>query len=113
MQHPSYRLRLQQSISLYKRTNLLPKPFRHLAYALIYWLESLWIDAKTEATVNTAIDAYKAQEGHQTAIRPPIYQETTKAGHRLPQMRLTAPWVSNSSQSQQHKIDDTTTTDES
>ena len=111
MQQPSHRLRLQQSISLYKRTNLLPKPLRYLAYALIYWLESLWIDAKTEAAVNTAIDAYKAQEGHQAAIRPPTYQETTKAGHRLPQMRLTAPWLSNSPPSQQHESNDTTTTD--
>ena len=66
----------------------------HLVFALLWWLEEKFLDARIKVEVDEAIKKYHEEmDKVDPVIPPPIYTETLSEGSTsLPEMRLTAPW---------------------
>ena len=85
------RLRLNEFKALYKtwKTNI---PYlNHLLLGVLVFIENILINNRVKVELDKAI---KEWEDTLPPPPPPIYTETPSAtSTRLPEMRLTAPWV--------------------
>ena len=67
----------------------------HLVFALLWWLEDKFLDARIKVEVDEAIkEHHEEMDKVDPVIPPPIYTETLSEGSTsLPEMRLTAPGI--------------------
>ena len=65
----------------------------HLLLGLLVWLEEKFIDYRVTTTVDEAIEEYeKIEEPMPDCVTPVYTEKLSEASTRLPEMRLTAPW---------------------
>ena len=88
------RLRLNEFKALYKAWRTKIPWVDHLLLGLLVWVETKLIDNRVEVEITEAIKEWETLHPQSPPIPPPIYTETPSAtSTRLPEMRLTAPWV--------------------
>jgi len=84
-------LRLNEFKTLYKvwKTNI--PYFNHLLLGVLVFIENVLINNRVKVELDEAIEEW---EDTLPPPPPPIYTETpSDTSTRLPEMRLTAPWV--------------------
>ena len=65
----------------------------HLLLGLLVWLEEKLISTRVDNEVDQAIEEYEKMEEPMPDCVTPVYTEKlSEASTRLPEMRLTAPW---------------------
>lgn len=84
-------LKLNEFKALYKALRTKIPWVDHLLLGLLVWLETKLIDNRVKVEVDEAIKEY--QSLHVEEPVAPVYTEKpSETSTRLPEMRLTAPW---------------------
>jgi TPP-dependent pyruvate/acetoin dehydrogenase alpha subunit len=86
-------LKLAEFKALYKAWKTSIPWLDHLLLGFLVWLEEKLIDARVKAEVDTAIEEYQKIEPPMPDMVTPVYTEKpSDTSTSLPEMRLTAPW---------------------
>ena len=89
------KLRLNEFKALYKAWKTKIPWVDHLLLGLLYWIEEKLIDNRIKVELDEAIKEWETL--HETDLPDmvsPIYTEKpSDTSTRLPEMRLTAPWI--------------------
>jgi len=86
-------LRLNEFKALYKAWRTKIPWVDHLLLGLLVWLEEKLISTRVDNEVDQAIEEYEKMEEPMPDCVTPVYTEKlSEASTRLPEMRLTAPW---------------------
>ena len=93
------KLRLNEFKALYKAWKTKIPWVDHLLFGLLYWLEEKLIDNRVKVEVDEAIKKYETlHEVPMPNMVTPVYTEKpSDTSTRLPEMRLTAPWYTDTS----------------
>jgi hypothetical protein len=94
------RLKLNEFRVLYKTWRRGVPWLDHLLLGLLVWIEEKLINNRVKVEVDQAIEEYKKIEPPTPDMVTPVYTETPSASAnshsdtstKLPEMRLTAPW---------------------
>ncbi|WJZ48586.1 hypothetical protein [Synechococcus phage DSL-LC07] len=94
------RLKLNEFRVLYKTWRRGVPWLDHLLLGLLVWIEEKLINNRVKVEVDQAIEEYKKIEPPMPDMVTPVYTETPSASAnshsdtstKLPEMRLTAPW---------------------
>ena len=90
-------LRLNEFKALYKALRTKIPWVDHLLLGLLVWLETKLIDNRVKVEVDEAIKEY--QSLHVEEPVAPVYTEKpSETSTRLPEMRLTAPWYTDTNE---------------
>lgn len=86
-------LKLNEFKILYKAWRTSIPWVDHLLLGLLVWLEEKLISTRVDNEIDQAIEEYQKLEEPLPDCVTPVYTETSsEASTRLPEMRLTAPW---------------------
>ena len=87
------RLKLNEFKVLYKTWRTTIPWFDHLLLGLLVWLEEKLISTRVDNEIDQAIKGYQSLQEPLPNCVTPVYTETSsEASTSLPEMRLTAPW---------------------
>ena len=90
-------LKLNEFKALYKALRTKIPWVDHLLLGLLVWLETKLIDNRVKVEVDEAIKEY--QSLHVEEPVAPVYTEKpSETSTRLPEMRLTAPWYTDTNE---------------
>ena len=89
------KLVLNEFKAIYKALKTGNPPLDHLLLGLLKWLEERLIDNRVKTEVNEAIKEYETlhKEAIPDMVSPVYTEKPSDTSDRLPEMRLTAPWV--------------------
>ena len=86
-------LKLNEFKAFYKAWRTKIPWVNHLLLGLLVWLEEKLIDNRVKVEVDEAIKEYQSLQEPMPDYVTPVYTETSsEASTSLPEMRLTAPW---------------------
>ena len=87
-------LKLAEFKALYKAWKRNVVWFDHLLLGLLVWLEQKLIDNRVNVEIDEAIEEWKTlhNEAVLDLMSPVITEKPSDTSTRLPEMRLTAPW---------------------
>jgi len=86
-------LKLNEFKALYKAWRTSIPWLDHLLFGLLVWLEEKLITTRVENEVDRAIEEYeKVEEPLPDCVTPVYTEKLSDTSTRLPEMRLTAPW---------------------
>jgi hypothetical protein len=86
-------LRLNEFKALYKAWKTKIPWVDHLLLGFLVWVEEKLIDNRVRVEVDEAIKEYQLLQEPMPNCVTPVYTETSSdTSTRLPEMRLTAPW---------------------
>ena len=87
------RLKLNEFRELYKSCQTKIPWVDHLLLGLLVWLEERFIDYRIRVEVDEAIKEYQSlQEPLPDCVTPVYTEKLSDTSTRLPEVRLTAPW---------------------
>ena len=88
------RLRLNEFKALYKTWKTSIPYLDHLLLGVLVFIENVLINNRVKVELDEAIKHYETLHPQSPPPPPPIYTESpSDTSTRLPEMRLTAPWV--------------------
>jgi len=86
-------LKLNEFKALYKAWRTKIPWVDHLLLGILVWLEGKLIDNRVRVEVDEAIKQYQSlQEPLPDCVTPVYTEKPSETSTRLPEMRLTAPW---------------------
>ena len=86
-------LKLNEFKALYKAWRTTIPWVDHLLLGLLVWLEGKLIDNRVKVEVDEAIKGYQSlQEPFPDCVTPVYTEKLSDTSTRLPEVRLTAPW---------------------
>ncbi len=92
-------LKLNEFKALYKAWKTKIPWVDHLLLGLLVWLEEKLISTRVDNELDTAIEEYeKVEEPLPDCVTPVYTEKLSDTSTRLPEMRLTAPWYTDTKQ---------------